>query len=146
MDCSAEKIESRQPGLNLSFPWGMPGLDFKQYNLISLAADSPFFFLQSADDPEVGLLLINPFVVFPDYDFDLSEEAVGQLEITEDKNIAVLCTVNTSHGMESATVNLLAPVVINTEKMVAKQVVLNDKRFSLRTPLKLKRAAEKEEG
>ncbi|MCL4440006.1 MAG: flagellar assembly protein FliW [Firmicutes bacterium] len=146
MDCSAEKIESRQPGLNLSFPWGMPGLDFKHYTLFSLEADAPFYFLQSADDPEVGLLLINPFVVFPEYEFDLSEEAVGQLNIKDEKKIAVLCTVNASRGMESATVNLLAPIVINTEKMMAKQVVLNDRRFSLRTPLKIKRSAEKEEG
>lgn len=146
MECSVERIESRQPGLSLLFPWGMPGLDFKHYTLISLEDGSPFYFLQSDDDPEVGLLLINPFFIFNEYEFDLGQEAVGQLKITDEENIAVLCAVNASRGMERATVNLLAPIVINTEKMMAKQVVLNDKRYSLRTPLGLKSAAEKEEG
>lgn len=148
MECSAEKTErdDLREGIILAFPWGMPGLEYFEYILTSLGSDKPFYFLQSTVQPEVGMLLVNPFDLFKDYEFDLSEEAVGLLKIRDGKKSAVLCVVNTSRGIESATVNLQAPVVINTDNLLAKQVVLNDKRYSLRTPLGLKRAAEKEEG
>ncbi len=122
--------------LKLLFPWGMPGLEeHKKFNLSLLEAGSPFYYLRSVGVPEVGLLVINPFEIFKDYEFDLDQESASQLEITGERQAAVLCTVNTSRGIKKATVNLLAPVVINKERLIAKQVVLNDNRYSLRTPL-----------
>ncbi len=121
--------------LVLSFPWGMPGLDYRQYCLCALAEDSPFYFLQSTDRPEVGLLLINPFAVRGDYEFDLSADVLEQLKITDQRQVAVFCTVNAARGIRSATVNFLAPIVINVDLLLGKQVVLNDKKYSLRAPL-----------
>jgi len=134
----------RAAGLTISFPWGLPGLDYYEFTLSPLEEGSPFYFLQSTSQPEVGLLLVNPFAVFKDYEFELAEEAAGQLGISGQNQVAVLCTVNTSRGIESATVNLLAPIVINTERLVAKQVVLNDRKYSIRTPLAFRPGAGKE--
>lgn len=131
---NTEKNGSHQ-GLVVSFPWGMPGLSYHEYLLSPLAPDSPFYFLQSTEQPEVGLILVNPFAVFSDYEFELEEDSASRLKLTDPEKAAVFCTVNTSRGMESATVNLIAPIVVNTENLVGKQVVLNDKRYSLRTPL-----------
>lgn len=120
----------------ISFPWGLPGLEeYKEFTLNELAKDSSFYFLQAVRQQEVGLLLVNPYVFFENYEFELNDETAGQLKIDNEKKVAVLCTVNTSRGVKSATVNLLAPVVINTEQWLAKQVVLNDRKYSLRTPL-----------
>lgn len=120
----------------IPFPWGIPGLeDHREFILNALEEDSPFYYLRSSSRPEIGLLLVNPFLVFSDYEFELDDEAVNQLGITGQNQLAVLCTVNTSRGITSATVNLLAPVVINIERKQAKQVVLNDRRYSYRTPL-----------
>jgi flagellar assembly factor FliW len=131
----------------LSFPWGMPGLeDYRKYNLVLLEEDSPFYYLRCTGQPEIGLLLVNPFVAFRDYEFDLAEEAAAQLEIADQEQVAVLCTVNTSKGLDSATINLLAPIVVNTEKLMAKQVILNDRRYSLRAPLKINQGADREVG
>lgn len=134
---------TEQGALKVSFPWGMPGLDYNEFTLSMLAPDSPFFFLRSTEEIRVGLLLINPFVTYNDYEFELEEEMAQQLKISDEKQVVVLCTVNTSRGIEFATVNLLAPIVINTEEFLAKQVVLNDKRYSLRTPLVFKKETEK---
>ncbi|MFZ5647482.1 MAG: flagellar assembly protein FliW [Bacillota bacterium] len=139
MECASESVEknSRQSGLTVSFPWGMPGLDYKQYRLTALAEESPFFYLQSTEQPEVGLLLINPFAVERDYEFDISEDVVKKLKIEDQKQVAVFCTVNTNLGASSPTVNLLAPIVVNVDRLLGKQIVLNDKKYSLRTPLVL---------
>lgn len=128
----------------ISFPWGIPGLeDCREFILNSLDEDSPFYYMRCSCQPEIGLLLVNPFTVFSDYEFDLDDEVVNQLDITDQEHLAVLCTVNTSRGIESATVNLLAPVVINNKLRQAKQVVLNDKRYSYRTPLAFEQAGDK---
>jgi flagellar assembly factor FliW len=141
-------IKSSQEGsLILAFPWGMPGLeDYRQFNLAELEGDSPFYYLSCVDQPEIGLLLVNPFILYKDYEFDLAEEAAAQLEIADREQIAVLCTVNTSRGLNSATVNLLAPIVVNTKQFLAKQVILSDRRYSLRAPLKINQGADKEVG
>jgi flagellar assembly factor FliW len=145
MKCAAKEAENspRQSELKIRFPWGIPGLEYDEYILHGLGRDSPFYFLRSVEEPRVGLLLINPFAAYGDYEFDLDDGTAARLEIENERQVAVLCTVNTSRGKDRATVNLLAPIVINTEKMLAKQVVLNDGRYSLRTPLMVK-AAEKE--
>ena len=129
--------------LIISFPWGLPGLeDHREFILNPLEKDSPFYYMRSNSRPEIGLLLVNPFVIFKDYEFDLDNEAAGQLHIADQKQVAVLCTVNTSRGVGAATVNLLAPLVINTERLRAKQVVLHDRRYSYRTPLPLEQDGE----
>ncbi len=141
------KKNDLQDSFVLSFPWGIPGMEeYKQYILTLLEADSPYYYLRCARQPEIGLLLVNPFILFKDYEFNLAEEVATQLEITDQDQVAAFCTVNTSRGLNSATVNLLAPIVVNTKQLLAKQVVLNDRRYSLRAPLKINRGADKEAG
>jgi len=121
----------------ISFPWGLPGLeDYREFTLNLLGKDSPFCFLQAVGQQEIGLLVVNPYVYFRDYHFQLSRETAGQLKVEHEKQVAVLCTVNTSRGVDAATVNLLAPIVINTERLLAKQVVLDHSDYSFRTPFR----------
>ena len=135
MSIQTEKEDPTGAAMKVCFPWGMPGLDYTEYILSSPAQDTPFYFLQSVEHPEVFMLLINPFAVYKDYEFDISEETTEQLKIKDEKQVVVFCTVNTSRGIDAITVNLLAPIVVNIEQLLGKQVVLNDKKYSLRTPL-----------
>ncbi|NQS76331.1 MAG: flagellar assembly protein FliW [Peptococcaceae bacterium] len=119
----------------ISFPWGLPGLeDYQEFTFNLLGKDSAFCFLQAVRQPEVGLLVVNPYVYFSDYRIQLSREVAGRLKIEHQKQVAVLCTVNTSRGADEATVNLLAPIIINTKQLLGKQVVLTDSNYSFRTP------------
>lgn len=124
-------------GVVVDFPWGLPGLEYEQYLLISFNAESPFYFLQSVEEPQVGILLINPFVIDKNYEFELEQETAKMLKLSQENQVTVFCTVNTNKGLESATVNRLAPIVINTKEHIAKQIVLTDQRYSIREPLKL---------
>lgn len=131
-------------GLTISFPWGLPGLEDQEYHLYPLAKDAPFFFLCSVRQPEIGLVLVNPFALDRDYNFELPEETAKQLKISGPGQAAVFCTVNASRGLAAATVNLLAPIIINTGHRLGRQVVLNEKKYSLRAPLVFKTGAAKE--
>lgn len=122
----------------LTFPAGLPGLpvELNRFELVALAEDSPFFFLQSLQEEKIGFILINPFLLFPDYEFNLPDEEAEALDIRAPKEqLAVFCIVNASRGLKSATVNLIAPVVLNNATGAARQVVLNDRRYSVRHPL-----------
>lgn len=145
MDANETKPDSQEELKKISFPWGMPGLDEKEYTLINVNEESPFYYLQSFSEPEVALLLINPFVAYRDYEFDLPDEVTRQLKIKDSVQLAVFCTVNTNRGIDAATVNLLAPIVINTEDLLGKQVVLSDRKYSIRAPLAIIKG-EREEG
>lgn len=145
MSVIEEITENRgtEDGFIVTFPWGLPGLEeYSEFVINLLEEDAPFYYMRSCGQPEIGLLLVNPFIICKEYEFDLDDEVASQIGISEQKQLAVLCTVNTSKGIESATVNLLAPVVINMERLQAKQVVLNDRRYSYRTPLSLERASD----
>ncbi|HBV96579.1 MAG: hypothetical protein JL50_16640 [Peptococcaceae bacterium BICA1-7] len=119
----------------ISFPWGIPGLEHNEYFLVAANEESPFFFLESVKQTGMGLIVINPFEAFSGYEFDLEDEIVSQLKIKDESQVAVFCTVNISRGFENATANLLAPIVINTKDLLGKQVVLNEKKYSVRMPL-----------
>ncbi|WP_051276658.1 flagellar assembly protein FliW [Desulfovirgula thermocuniculi] len=121
----------------LNFPAGIPGLppELKEFELLALAPDSPFFFLQSLQDENTGFILINPFFFFPTYEFELPGEETAALGISSPEQVAVFCIVNASRGLKNATVNLLAPVVVNVAAGTARQVVLVDRRYGLRHPL-----------
>lgn len=118
-------------------PTGLPGLpeELNKFELVALAKESPFFFFQSLQDDNVGFILVNPFVLFPGYEFDLPEEESEALGIKAPEQATIFCIVNASRGLNNATVNLLAPVVLNTATGTARQVVLNDRSYTTRHPL-----------
>ena len=120
-----------------TFPAGLPGLprELTRFELTALAKDSPFFYLQSLQDDGIGFILANPFALFPDYEFELPEEDAAVLGVKKPQDAVVFCIVNAAQGFENATVNLLAPLALNTAAGAARQVVLNDKRYSIRHPL-----------
>ncbi|MGI9951229.1 flagellar assembly protein FliW [Moorellaceae bacterium AZ2] len=123
----------------LSFPSSLPGLppELTRFELLALAPDSPFYLLRSLQDENVGFILVNPFFFFPDYEFDLPQEEAEALGLSSIEEVAVFCIVNAPRGPKSATVNLLAPVVVNVATGEARQVVLADSRYGLRHPLPL---------
>lgn len=129
----------------ITFKNGLPGLEkYKQFHLTAVDQNSPFYLLQSTTDENIGFILINPFAVYPDYEFDLPEEHKTSLDIHDIKDVAVFCIVNFSGGIKKATVNLLAPVVVNVKTNTARQIVLNDKRYQIKHPLPQNNAGQRE--
>lgn len=127
---------SKWPNI-FTFPAGLPGLprELTKFTLTALSEDSPFFFMESVEDEDTSFILIDPFALFPDYEFDLPDEEAKVLNVKDLRQVAVFCIVNAGSGLKNATVNLLAPVVLNTATGTARQVVLNDRRYSIRHPL-----------
>jgi flagellar assembly factor FliW len=129
--------ELRTDTVEITFPAGLPG--FPHAHRFQLTAwgpeGTPFSMLTSSDDPEVGFVVVEPWVFYPDYEFDLDTGTSERLGLNEPGDSIVLCVVTLGENPENATVNLLGPVVINRFSREACQAVLEPSTFDVRAPL-----------
>jgi flagellar assembly factor FliW len=110
---------------------GFPAL--RAFVLLSHKPDSPFRWLQSLDEPALAFLLVDPASYVSDYDPHISTSEARNLNLTEDTPRMMLTTAAIPGGkVDNMTVNLAAPIVINLEARVGKQVVLEGDRYSIR--------------
>lgn len=125
----------------LSLPQGMIGLpDSTRFIFVTHKEGSPFFWLQSLDDPGLAFVLMDPLLLVPDYELNLSPEDLGRLEVeTAGNGIMAWAVVNISRQASlEITANLLAPLVINTRKRIGLQVVQLESPYEIRHPVPLK--------
>lgn len=119
----------------LYFEEGLPGFSHLQFfQLHQQESDSPFFLLVSQENPSVEFGLVDPFVFFLEYEFTLGDSDKENLRIKEDSTLIVLNIV-ALHVDGRVTVNLKAPVVVNLDNRMAKQVILNNDSYEIRQPL-----------
>ncbi|MBZ4663104.1 MAG: flagellar assembly protein FliW [Caloramator sp.] len=114
----------------IHFEDGIPGLEeYKNYVILNIE-DSNIKCLQNIDEKEICLLLINPWDYFKDYEIELSNEEINLLGINSYEDVLVFNVMTIRD--DKITVNLLAPIVINVNNNKAKQVILNEKKYSIR--------------
>lgn len=119
----------------IAFPKGIPGfLDCKIYALIQLE-DTLFSYLQSVENPAVGFIIVDPFLFFPEYDFELPDITVEELGIVSTEQVMIRCIVTTHSNFQKSTINLVAPIVINTHNRQGKQLVLQRVPYQIKQPL-----------
>lgn len=116
----------------LTFPDGLPGFaDEKEFALLP-ETDSPFAFLQSLHEPDLTFLLVDPFAFYADYTFELSDEMVGKLALTDANPPQVWCIVTVPQQARDMTANLLAPILMNRKDNVARQHVMEPPKYTTR--------------
>jgi flagellar assembly factor FliW len=121
----------------ISFPKGILGFSQnRRFILFPHAEDSPFYWLQSVDDGAVAFVVMNPQIVKPDYKIDMEESVLSEIEVGESDEIDVLCIVTIPHNQpDKMTINLLGPIILNTDKHCAMQVVCLEEEYSHRHPI-----------
>lgn len=100
--------------------------------------DSPYLWLQSADEPEVAFLATSPFLFFPTYDLELSQSDQRSLGIDDPSQVDVLALLTVHRVVDEPvdiTANLLGPIVVNVETRKARQLVLETTEYTTREPL-----------
>ncbi|MUG23692.1 flagellar assembly protein FliW [Paenibacillus macerans] len=116
-----------------NFPKGIPGFeDHTSFAVIDLP-NSPFTYLQSLKENAVSLLMADPFIFYPDYEFDLPEKVVEELNLGS--AFLVRCVLTLNQNIADSTINLLAPIVFNLENRMARQVILHASDYQSRHPL-----------
>ena len=108
------------------FKDGIPAFeDEHEFIILPYEEESPYYFMQSLKTPDLAFLLTIPFLFFQDYTFEIDDETVKELGITDQDKVFYYSMVTIPNGsIRYMTANLVAPVVLNSDNMKAKQVVL----------------------
>ena len=123
IDIAEEKLITLENGMI-----GLP--DYRKFALIfdeeKGTEASSIMWLQSMDDPQTAFPVMQPNKVKPDYNPRVNDEMLIPLGTLTEENIYVLVTLTASSDVEQASVNLKAPIVINSETRKGCQIIIED--------------------
>lgn len=92
--------------------------------------------LQSLDLEELSFVVMNPFVLKPDYSPKISSIELQSIGKNENNEYAWYVICVTKNPIEDSTVNLKCPIIINPLNGKAKQVILDNDDYKMRHTLK----------
>ncbi len=120
----------------ITFKEGLPGFpQIHRFAVLELDELKPFQYLQALDDPPIALYVINPFIIDQTYEFRLTESDMDEVNSNNSSELAVYAVATIPEDPSQATINLMAPIVINDRDRRGKQVILHESKYSVRHPL-----------
>lgn len=121
----------------INFPSGILAFeDQTQFIIIeNKDSDNPFHYLQSLNNSDLALVIIDPFVFKKDYDINISDSVVEKLKIKKPEQVKLFSIVTVPKDLKKMTANLSGPIVINSTKNLGAQIVLDDNRYSTKHPI-----------
>lgn len=123
----------------ITFSDGIIG--FPDMNRFTLIVDEDngdsarIFWLQSLDDGAFAMPVVDPFVIFDEYNPVVEDEWFSCLgDYTED-DLLVFLTLAVPEDITKMTVNKKAPVIINTKTNCACQIIVDGDEYSIHCPI-----------
>ena len=119
----------------IQFPDGIIGFEqIKEYALIA-DPDGGVLWLHSTTDEQIAFPVIDPFLVWPDYDITLPDADAAALRLARPQDAQILAIVTPREDPSLITANLRAPIVINQAERMARQIILPEAAYAVRTPI-----------
>lgn len=119
----------------LVFTQGIPGFEtLTKFTIIKPDDTLPIYYFQSLEEGAIAFLVTDPFLVLKDYDFELSSSTQEELKIEKIEDVAVRVVVTITSSQMN--VNLLAPIIINPNQRLAKQIILHESNYKIKHELK----------
>ena len=98
----------------------------------------PFYWYQCVDDPDLSFVIINPYLFKPDYSVDLKPRSLKEMswEADGEESLELYVVVNAFNGApDKITANLIGPLLINTRRWEAVQMVIHNNSYSHKYPI-----------
>ena len=122
--------------MEILFEKGIPGFeDYKYFNVNIIKDNEKFYSIVSKEDDNIGFISISPFEIKKDYEIDLDDEFVKELDIKSEKDVLVLCLMSLGKTLKDSTANLKAPIIINIKNNRGRQLILQDDKYKIKEPL-----------
>lgn len=144
IDIEDEKVITLEGGM-IGFPF------LQKFTLIfdeeKEKKPTSIMWLQSMDEGEVAFPVMHPNEIKPDYNPTVSDEMLAPLGKLDDENTYVLVTVTAAAEAKETTVNLKAPIVINTDTKKGCQIIVEDDypvKFNLYQAMQERKKKEEE--
>ena len=120
IDIDEDKIIHFEDGI-IGFPF------MKDFTLIKDEEDgeASIMWLQSMDEVQFAMPVMEPLKVLGSYNPTINDDLLTSIGITE-ANTFCLVTITVPPEIEKLTVNLKAPIIINTDNNKACQIIVED--------------------
>lgn len=132
-------ISSERPAVlpdQITFTAPIPGFPAeREFTVTALDPHGVLYALRSVRTPGLRFVVAAPGRFFPDYKPALLPADVLALGVRDGDEVLVLVIITVTNGINDATANLLAPIIIAAERGTAVQLVLADSDLPLRAPL-----------
>jgi len=104
--------------------------ELSRYAIIPLGDETPLNWLQCIDKPDLAFIVSDPVYFFQDYAPDISAEDVNRLNISKPEDVLIYTIITIPENPQDMTANLVAPIVINKNTKVARQVIVQNADYS----------------
>lgn len=120
----------------IEFPEGILGFnDLRKFVLLDDPNDEIFAWLQSCEVPQIAFPVLEPELFAQNYRVTLTKHDLEGLGLQVQEKIRSFAIITIPDDPTQMTANLKAPVVINIDKRVARQIVLQDNNLAIREPI-----------
>lgn len=117
----------------IHFQSGLPGFtEENQFIIIDLPENDLIKILQSVITPDLAFIITNPHYFHKHYEFTLDESTIETLEIKDENDVAVFSIMTLKDPFKDSTINLQAPIIINSRQRLGKQYVINESKYAMR--------------
>ncbi|KYO64115.1 flagellar assembly protein FliW [Thermovenabulum gondwanense] len=122
----------------INFPNGIIGFeDLKRFVLIDHPGSDTIKWLQSVEEKDFALPVVDPLSFFPDYEPVINESDLKNLKLNSIEDGVVLCILTVPKNPESTTVNLKAPIVLNPLNRLGDQLIAENPDYQIKQPVKI---------
>ncbi len=114
---------------------GFPGCQsyaLLAYMQASGREDASMRWLQALEPPFHTFLVADPWSVMPDYEPEIADSDAEQLATASFADAALYGVMTVSQDRRELSINLQAPLIVNTQLRLAKQVVLLNREYTTR--------------
>lgn len=116
-----------------TFPMGLLGFGrLKRFFVLDHKEDSPFKWLQSAEDPDLAFIISDPMFFKRDYQLSVRKQEMAVIDPNTEDDLVVSVIMTVPQDPQQMSANLLAPLVFNMANRKAMQYVLTDSRFPVK--------------
>ena len=130
VEIADDKIITLDKGI-VGFP------DLKRFTLIydtEKDDQTAIMWFQSLDEPQFAMPVAVPGDIVPEYNPTVNDELLAPLGELNEDNLYVLVTVKVPKNIEEMTINLKAPIIINTDTLKGGQLIVEDD-YEVRYPV-----------
>lgn len=121
--------------MELTFKKGLPGFELLiNFELSDLENNEKFKILKSKEE-DISFVTTSPFDMYEDYEINLNDETIKELEIENPQDVLVLSIITLGKTLQKSTINLKAPIVINVKNNLGKQYILQTDKYETKHPL-----------
>jgi len=118
------------------FETGIPGFqEEKKFVVLDIPGNDVMQIMQSLQNTNLAFFITNPYHFYRDYSFKLDDGVIDSLAIKDEKEVVIFVIMTIQDPFENSTLNLRAPVIINSVKKIGKQFILNDDDYPLKAAI-----------